>query len=125
MTPEFSSRMKRLDARLKDWYSMPRERLREFLGRLPWQRSEILQDFEYFIETLRHAAWCYALQTQKIRAETTDPHVHFEASFALAFDPLRDPVEGEAELRAMRAAAWQGIMRKAAEKQQREAGNGN
>ena len=124
-TPELTARMERQNARLKSWYDMPREKMREFLGLLPWQRSEVLEDFDFYLQHLRNCAWCYVLQTQKIRAETTDPHIRFEASFALAFDSLRDPVENEEELRDMRKHAWQGLLRKVAEKQQREEGNEN
>ncbi|MGA2977894.1 MAG: hypothetical protein ABSF77_21550 [Spirochaetia bacterium] len=122
---ELVERMKRQNARLAYWYSAPREKMREFLGMLPWQRSEVIEDFDYYLQHLRNIAWCYALQTQKIRADATDLHVHFEASFALAMDDMRDPVEGEEELIDMSHRAWSGVMRKAGEKQQRDATNGN
>ena len=125
MTPETAARSKRMNARLKDWYNAPREKMREFLGLLPWQNSEVIEDFDFYLEHMRNLLWCYTTQTETIRAETTDPHIHFEASFALAMDDMRDPIEDEEELRDMRGRAWAGIMKKAAEKQQREAGNAN
>lgn len=122
---ECKVRQERRKARFQDWYNAPPEKMREFLGILPWQRSEVIDDFADYLYRLQHTAWLYQCQVDKIRQTTTDPRVHFEASFALAFDSLRDPVENEEELQDTKRRAWAGVMKTIAKKQQREAGNGN
>lgn len=107
---------------------MSSEQIHELLRVLNWKDTSWLAAVHYALVHTRNLVWSYGLQVTKVRPMIEDPAILDELDFALAFDEYRleklDP-KTEAHFRDMRHRAWEGIMRKVAEKQQREDGNAN
>lgn len=112
----------------RDIENMSSSELHDLLKTLAWKDSSWLAAVHFALVHGRNLVWLYGLQVTEARQKIKNPEALRSLDIALMWDEYRiEKLDGatEASFADMRRRAWSGVRQKAAEKQQKDAGNEN